>query len=69
MSLAELKENVCRLPKQDRYEFLRWVERQALQDGDLPRDYGDVSDEAMIQNAAAVWDADEHHAPPVHPAR
>ena len=32
-------------------------------------DYGDVPGEALDQLAAEIWDQDDRHAPPTHPAR
>ena len=62
MSLAELKESVLALPKGERHEFVVWVNR-------LESEYGDVSGEALDQLAAQIWDEDDRHAPPTHPAR
>jgi len=62
MSLLELKENVLALPEAERHEFVVWVNR-------LEANYGDVPGEALDQLAAEIWDQDERHAPPTHPAR
>jgi hypothetical protein len=62
MSLAELKQNVLELPAEQKHEFLVWINH-------LTANYGDISDEALSQIAAEIWDADEKHAPPTHPAR
>ncbi len=62
MSLAELKQSVLALPEIERHEFLVWVNR-------LEADYGDVSGEALDELAAEIWDQDDRHAPPTHPAR
>jgi hypothetical protein len=62
MSLAELKESVLALPKQERHDLLAWLNR-------LESDYGDVAGEALDQLAAEIWEQDDHHAPPTHPAR
>jgi hypothetical protein len=35
----------------------------------LEGDYGDVPGEALDQLAAEIWDQDDRHAPPTHPAR
>ena len=61
MSLAELKQNVLTLPDEDRHEFVVWVNR-------LESNYGDVPGEALDQLAAEIWDQDDRHAPPTHPA-
>jgi hypothetical protein len=62
MSVAELKESVLALPARERHDFVAWVNR-------LESDYGDVPGEALDQLAAEIWDQDERHAPPTHPAR
>ena len=62
MSLTELKESVLTLPENERHEFVVWVNR-------LEADYGDVPGEALDQLAAEIWDQDDRHAPPTHPAR
>jgi len=62
MSLAELKETVLALAQDERHEFLVWVNR-------LQANYGDVPGEALDQLAAEIWDEDDRHAPPTHPAR
>ncbi|MGA2173876.1 MAG: hypothetical protein ABSH38_02725 [Verrucomicrobiota bacterium] len=62
MSLAELKDTVIALPERERHDFVVWVNR-------LEQNYGDVSAEALAQLAAEIWDEDDRHAPPVHPAR
>ena len=62
MSVAELKESVRSLPAEERHEFVAWVNR-------LEGDYGDVPGEALDQLAAEIWDQDDRHAPPTHPAR
>jgi hypothetical protein len=62
MSVAELKDRVLALPKEQRHEFVVWLNR-------LEADYGDVPGEALDQLAAEIWDQDDHHAPPTHPAR
>jgi hypothetical protein len=62
MSLAELKQNVLDLPAEQKHEFVVWVNQIAA-------DYGDIPGEALAQLAAEIWDADDKHAPPVHPAR
>ena len=62
MSLTELKENVLALPANERHEFAAWMNR-------LEADYGDVPGEALDQLAAEIWDQDDRHAPPTHPAR
>ena len=62
MSLAELKQNVLALPVNERHEFVTWVNR-------VEADYGDVPGEALDQLAAEIWDQDDRHAPPTHPAR
>jgi len=62
MSLAELKESVLTLPADARHEFVAWVNR-------LEGNYGDVPGEVLDQLAAEIWDQDDRHAPPTHPAR
>jgi hypothetical protein len=62
MSLAELKDNVLALPENERHDFLLWLNR-------LEQNYGDVPGEALAQLAAEIWDQDDRHAPPIHPAR
>jgi len=62
MSLAELKDNVMALPESERHDFVVWVNR-------LEQNYGDIPGEALAELAAEVWDQDDRHAPPTHPAR
>jgi len=62
MSLAELKESVLSLPENERHDLVVWLNR-------LEADYGDLPGEALDQLAAEIWDQDERHAPPTHPAR
>ena len=62
MGLAELKAGVLALPADERHEFVVWINR-------VEGKYGDVPGEALDQLAAEVWDQDEKHAPPTHPAR
>jgi hypothetical protein len=62
MSLAELKDSVLALPQDKRHEFVVWISR-------LEANYGDVPGEALDQLAAEIWDQDDRHAPPTHPAR
>ncbi|MBI4661558.1 MAG: hypothetical protein HY735_22275 [Verrucomicrobia bacterium] len=62
MSLAEVKQSILMLPEHERHEIVVWVNR-------LEADYGDVPGEALDQLAAEIWDQDDHHAPPTHPAR
>lgn len=62
MSLAELKENVLALPEDERHELAIWLNK-------LEADYGDVPGEALDQLSAEIWDQDDRHAPPTHPAR
>ena len=62
MSVAELKDSVLALAPEERHEFIAWVNR-------LEADYGDVPGEALDQLAAEIWDQDDRHAPPTHPAR
>ena len=62
MSLAELKQNILTLPENERHEFVVWVNR-------LEANYGDVLREALDQLAAEIWDQDDRHAAPTHPAR
>jgi hypothetical protein len=62
MSLADLKQSVLELPADQKHEFVVWVNQVAA-------NYGDISDEALAQNTAEIWDADDNHAPPTHPAR
>ena len=62
MSVAALKESVMALPAQEGHEFVAWLNR-------LGGGYGDVPGEALDQFAAEIWDQDDRHAPPAHPAR
>jgi hypothetical protein len=62
MSLAELKDNVMALPESERHEFAVWLNR-------LEQNYGDIPGESLAEIAAEVWDQDDRHAPPTHPAR
>jgi hypothetical protein len=62
MSVAELKEGVLQLPAEQKHEFVVWINQVAA-------NYGDISDEALTQVAAEVWDGDDKNAPPTHPAR
>jgi hypothetical protein len=62
MSLAELKDNVLALPETERHDFVVWLNR-------LEQNYGDVPGEALAELAAEIWDQDDRHAPPTHPAR
>lgn len=62
MSLAELKQGILALPEDGRHEMVVWVNR-------LEANYGDVPGEALDQLAAEIWDQDDRHAPPTHPAR
>jgi hypothetical protein len=62
ISVAELKQGVLALPAAERHEFLVWVNR-------LESDVGDVPGEALDRLAAEIWDEDDRHAPPTHPAR
>lgn len=62
VSLAELKQSVLQLPAEQKHEFVVWVNQ-------MTGNYGDISDEAFTHIAAEVWDADDKHAPPTHPAR
>jgi len=62
MSVAELKESVLALPQSERHEFVVWVNQ-------LEANSGDVPGEALDQLAAEIWDQDDRHAPPTHPAR
>jgi hypothetical protein len=62
MSLAELKDDVMALPESERHDFVVWLNR-------LEQNYGDIPGEVLAENAAEVWDQDDRHAPPTHPAR
>jgi hypothetical protein len=62
MSVAELKDRVLALPANERHDFVAWASR-------LESDYADVPGEALDQLAAEIWDQDDRHAPPTHPAR
>jgi len=62
MSVAELKDNVMALPRIERHEFVVWVSQ-------LEANCGDVPGETLDQLAAEIWDEDDRHAPPTHPAR
>jgi hypothetical protein len=61
MSMTELKNGILALSKEQRHEFLVWINR-------LEADYGDVRGEALDQLATEIWDQDDRHAPPTHPA-
>ena len=61
MSVAEIKQSVLALPEPERHEFIIWAQR-------LESPYGDVPGEALDQLAASIWDEDDHHASPTHPA-
>jgi hypothetical protein len=62
MSLTELKDSVLALPASERHEFVAWVKR-------LEGNHGDLPGEALDRLAAEIWDQDDQHAPPTHPAR
>lgn len=62
MSLAELKESVLALPEKERHDLFIWLNRLETAPGDVPP-------EALDQLAAEIWDQDDRHAPPTHPAR
>ena len=62
MSVAELKDTVLALPASERHEFVVWINQ-------LEANYGDIPGEALDQLAAEIWDEDDRHAPPTHPAR
>jgi hypothetical protein len=62
MSLAELKENVMTLSEKERHDFAVWL-------NGLEQEHGDIPHEALAQLAAEVWDQDDRHAPPTHPAQ
>ena len=62
MSLAELKESVLALPEKERQDLFIWLNR-------LEASQGDIAPEALDQLAAEIWDQDDRHAPPTHPAR
>ena len=62
MSLAELKNNVLALPETERHDLVVWLNR-------LEQNYGDVPGEALAELAAEIWEQDDRHAPPTHPAR
>jgi hypothetical protein len=62
MSLTELKETVLALPEKERHELAVWLNRQEAGCGDVPG-------EGLDQLAAEIWDQDDRHAPPTHPAR
>jgi|SRR5213075_932202 len=62
MSLAELKESVLTLPQKERHDLLIWLNR-------LEASHGDIAPEALDQLAAEIWDQDDRHAAPTHPAR
>ncbi len=62
MSVAELKDSVLALAPKERHAFVAWVNR-------LEGDYGDVPGDVLDQLAAGIWDQDDRHAPPTHPAR
>lgn len=62
MSLAELKQNILALPEQERHDVLVWLSRVEGAQGDIPG-------EALDRLAAEIWDQDDRHAAPTHPAR
>jgi hypothetical protein len=62
MSVGELKDNVLALPQRERHELAVWINQ-------LEANAGDVPGEALDQLAAEIWDQDDRHAPPTHPAR
>jgi hypothetical protein len=62
MSLTELKESVLALPEKERHELVVWLNRHEA-------DYGDVPGESLDHLAAEIWDQDDRHASPTHPAR
>jgi hypothetical protein len=62
MSVAELKDSVLALPEKERHELAVWINR-------LEAECGDVPGEALDQLAAEIWDQDDRHATPTHPAR
>ena len=61
MSLVELKNNVLALPDTERHDFVVWLNR-------LEQNYGDVTGEGLAELAAEIWDQDDRHASPTHPA-
>ena len=62
MSLSELKDNVMALSESQRHELTVWLNR-------LEQSYGDIPGEALAELTAEIWDQDDRHAPPTHPAR
>ena len=62
MSLTEIKDNVLALPEKERHDLAVWLNR-------LEQNHGDVPGEALAALAAEIWDQDDRHAPPTHPAR
>ena len=62
MSLAELKDSVLALPQNERHDLVVWLNR-------MEQNYGDVPSEALAKLTAEIWDQDDRHAPPTHPAR
>ena len=62
MSLAELKDNVMALPENERHDLAVWLNR-------LQQHYGDIPGEVLAELAAEIWDQDDRHASPTHPAR
>jgi len=50
------------LPERERHDFVVWLNR-------LEQNYGDIPGETLAELAAEVWDQDDRHAPPTHPAR
>ena len=62
MSLVELKNNVMALPESERHDLAVWLNR-------MEHSYGDIPGEALAAVAAEIWDQDDRHAPPTHPAR
>ena len=62
MSLADLKQSVLELPVEQQHEFVVWVNQ-------IAGNYGDISEDALVRNAAEIWDADDKNASPTHPTR
>ncbi len=62
MSLADLKRNDIALPESERHELVVWLNR-------MEQDYGDIPGSTLAELADEIWDADDRHAPPTHPAR
>lgn len=48
VSIAEIKKAIGKLTPAERHELMRWLETEEA-------DYGDIPEEALVQNAAEVF--------------